>query len=225
MFFNKIGVVVAENTFIGGTGLTESTAALLETRLGLLPGDVTLFSIDGSNNISCRIEVDYVLGASYYQNRTDITYYNDNDGHVTYVALNCFNSCSNLASIILPNSSRIELRSFYNCSVLTSVTAPKTLTIASAGLYLSDVVNYDFPILTSLTQNRAFRNNAFVETIYMPLCTSIGSDPSINDLNFEAIKTGCVITVAASMETANAGSPDADLVYAVGTRGATIVYV
>lgn len=46
-----------------------------------------------------------------------------------------------------------------------------------------------------------------------------------NDNIFSNIKLGATITVPVALQTIDSGSPDGDLVYANGTRGATIIYI
>lgn len=69
----------------------------------------------------------------------------------------------------------------------------------------------------------AFISSSF-DAISLPSVVSLGSTVYNNSV-FSNIKSNITITVPIALQTANAGTPDGDLVYASGTRAATIVYI
>lgn len=95
------------------------------------------------------------------------------------------------------------------------------------GLYMFQgclkLVTFTVGAVTSIN-DRFFDGCALISEIYMPSLVTCGSTTGNNTV-FLNIKSGITITVKTSLQTANAGAPDGDLVYASGTRGATIVYV
>lgn len=70
-----------------------------------------------------------------------------------------------------------------------------------------------------------FMNCTSIELIDIPKCVQLGSSPAVNANNFINIKLGCVINVNVFLQTCNAGTPDADLQYAITSRGAIVNYI
>ncbi|NTW20543.1 MAG: leucine-rich repeat protein [Nostocales cyanobacterium W4_Combined_metabat2_030] len=123
---------------------------------------------------------------------------------------------------------------FYLCNKVTSYSFPAVTSITSGGSSggsstgtfrgNSLLTSFTAPLLTSITGWNAFKDAVSLVTFNTPNLATLGATTLFNNV-FENIKTGCFISVKASLQTANAGAPDGDLVYASGTRGATIVYV
>lgn len=128
------------------------------------------------------------------------------------------------------NCTFIDKGAFLNCASLVYVDIPECTTITSSifgeGVFknCTSILTINAPNLTTINNTNTFSNCSSIETIYMPLLTALGSTLG-NDSSFNYIKLGATITVAASLATVNTGSPDGDLVYASGTRGATIIYI
>lgn len=102
----------------------------------------------------------------------------------------------------------IGYQAFSNCSEVLTYNLPELLTLQDGGTF-----------------GQHFVNNTKVTSIYMPKVTSIGGSPSLISNTFQNIKLGCTITVPIAQQTVNAGSPEADLQYAITSRGATVIYV
>lgn len=311
MFFNNS--VINLNTLVGGVGATITNETLLaEKLLDVSAGDISNFSIDGSNNISCTINIPYSINASAFLSDTSITYFHDIDGHCTSVGISGFDSatnlttvtlssatvlsaqsftgsgliianfpnvtilgtnvfrlcsslqeayldsyvggttyktfelctslttiymplvqkagfqfisgCTSLTTLSLPALTTVEFRGLWNAVNLVTLTAPNiTATTGNNAISLAKVVTLNLPNLVSVAGTQCFNGSAAMTSIYMPLCTTLGATTGDNS-TFLNIKLGCTITVAASLATANGGSPDGDLVYASGTRSCTIIY-
>lgn len=94
---------VIPNTFIGGVGATSVTSAAdLAAISSLLEAQILGFQVDGNNNVSCRVEVNYNLNAGSFTGDLALTYFIDEDGYNTYVR--DFQDCTNLQYLYLPNA-------------------------------------------------------------------------------------------------------------------------
>lgn len=74
------------------------------------------------------------------------------------------------------------------------------------------------------TGDRCFNNAANITALTMPILTALGGTAK-DDMVFFGMTALTAVTVPTALATANAGNPDGDLVYAVGTLGATVTYV
>jgi len=81
-------VSTGTNTEIGGVAATISTPALLAAKLGISVGNISNFSIVGSD-IKCKITGSYAIPANAFQT-TPNTFYNDIDGLVTSLGAESF---------------------------------------------------------------------------------------------------------------------------------------
>lgn len=115
------------NTFIGGVGATSVTsiADLVAKTTGLLAGNISLFAIDGSNNVECHINTNYEIFNGAFTNDTAITYYLDNAGLVTVIGNGAnpatFLNCTNLTIINFPSATFIGSQSFQNTRIVEAV--------------------------------------------------------------------------------------------------------
>lgn len=119
---------------------------------------------------------------------------------------------------------------FRSCSALTNINLPELTSIignvnTNTGTFTGTALQtISLPKLTSVLDGFVFYGATNLETIYMPLLTSLGSTTG-NNWVFVNIKLGATITVPVALQTVNGGNPDGDLVYASGTRGAIIIYI
>jgi hypothetical protein len=108
---------------------------------------------------------------------------------------------------------------------MTTFYAP--ILAGALGLFMflgcAKLVTFTVGAVTSINDG-FFNGCVLISAIYMPSLVTCGST-TVNNSVFLNIKSGITITVKTSLQTANSGAPDGDLVYASGTRGATIVYV
>ncbi len=89
MLFGNGGVVITNNTFIGGVSSTINTATLLAAKLSISDTDIQNFTIDG-DDIECFIGVDYTINTDGFKENTDLIDYFDNDGKCTEININAF---------------------------------------------------------------------------------------------------------------------------------------
>lgn len=109
---------------------------------------------------------------------------------------------------------------------LTSSTfnAPNIETMGSNCFLGSTIAGaYTFNSLLT-TGNSCFNNAANITALTMSILTALGSNATNNGV-FNNMTALTAVTVPTALATANAGNPDGDLVYAVGTLGATVTYV
>lgn len=74
------------------------------------------------------------------------------------------------------------------------------------------------------TGDNCFNTAANITALTMSILTALGSTAK-DDNVFFGMSALTAVTVPTALATANAGNPDGDLVYAVGTLGAAITYV
>jgi len=136
-----------------------------------------------------------------------------------------FQNVTTLVTANLPNVEVLGEDVFKNIASLTTFVAPKILTINKGVFWGTNVAVFDFPLLHTIIVGV----NAFYTTpatlINIPKCTAIGSNVTANEWVFNGIPANCVINVDASLETANAGSPEGDIDYAITTKLATVNYI
>lgn len=252
LFSVNKGSSLPYNTIIGGQGAITTTAADLETLLGLSVGDVTYFNLNG-NDIEAFINTTYILSSAVFNGNSSITSFLDLEDNCTDLSSQqTFNNTANLNSVKLngitvgvnhsqfANSGIVSVESnltdfsvngngFEDSFSLTDVTLPNFLTGSFQDFRDSGCAVFDFPLLTELRgfsatgAARVFYNCTNATLVNIPLCDNMGS-PSIDNQNFFNIPSGCVINVHSSLETANGGNPDEDLVYAA-SQGAIINYI
>lgn len=233
------------NTKIGGLAATVNTRELLAAKLGLNTARVPKFVISGAD-VECTVIGTYALPAAAFKLNTAITYFDDKNSLVTSSGIEAFREAPALVDVTLNGLVIAAASMFYNTPALQTFSLNACTTLNASVFYLSGIPSISLPNVTTLVgtmqfrempncktfnlpllgrfSNQMFRYSAATENINAPSCTQIGD--SVNaDFVFENIKTGTTITVKKVLETVNAGAPDGDLVYAAGTRGATIVYI
>jgi hypothetical protein len=140
-------------------------------------------------------------------------------------------SGSNVKEVEVNKVPYLSYQMLTNTPLLERVSAISATKIDWQCFFNSGIKNISLPNVTTLSgitmsgQADIFKNCYNVESISLPSLTTIGADPAVNYNNFNNIKLGCTITVPLAMATANAGSPDADLVHAVNVRAAIINYI
>jgi hypothetical protein len=114
---------IGPNTFIGGIGAVANTPALLATALGgIAESDITDFSVDGSNNVACKINKKLVLSNNrfyapgFYDNI--ITYWFDLQGKIEGVGTNFMRVQTNLKAIYFPRLKSADNFFCYNTPIL-----------------------------------------------------------------------------------------------------------
>jgi len=217
---------IEPNTFIGGVSSIINTSALVATKLGVIPSRIKAFSIIGSDIQFAVVGGQYTIPGSCFINDNSITYYNDSTGLITGFTGGQEFRNSNIQSVNFPNVTTFNnsILNFYKCTSLVSVSFPKVTRLWTQAFQLCTSLQLvNFPLLTTVGPY-VFANNPLLGSVSIPLCSNLGGSPAYNNV-FEGIKIGATISVPLSLQTANSGAPDGDLVYASGTRGAIITYV
>lgn len=160
-----------------------------------------------------------------FQNATSLQYVTM--PNLVTIGNTTFSGCSALNTVSYPLATSIGNNAFLNCTSLVTLTFPEVLTIGSTVFQgCTSLKNFSAAKATTAggTGGNTFRSCTSIETINIPKCTAL-APTALDNNNFLLIKTGCVISVNVALQTNNAGGPDGDLVYAVGTRGATVNYI
>jgi len=198
-------VSTSTNTEIGGVAATISTPALLATKLGISVGNISNFSIVGSD-IKCKITGSYAIPSGAFANAGNgCTYYTDSDYLVNNVELTAFYDSNSFANntVDFQNAVSVGGDAFSRCLAIKYL-LKNTTTIGSAG----------FAMLA---------NTAVCDYYYLPACTVLGASVGNNNV-FLNIKQGAKIYCHPSLATNNGGMPDGDI-SAAATAGAIIRYV
>lgn len=99
------------NTSIGGVSASITSASSLATKLGISVGNISNFTIVGSD-INCRITGNYdIIGSTFYVD-TSITYYKDYDGLVQNIGISCFANTTNFTEGFFKNCLSVGANAF-----------------------------------------------------------------------------------------------------------------
>lgn len=246
----KLTTIVGDYTF---STLGTTATNLVSLNFPMLTGSLGANTFAGQGKlVNLTIGAINSIGLGCFSGNLKLKSFNCS--HLTDVPDNAFNGCKELDSIVnmnlvlaigqdsfrecysLPNFSAISLvtlgvRSFYFTKSITAYYFPALKTIncgtsIGTGTFQNswDVLTFNAPVLETINGNYCFNGWDKATNFYMPMLTTLGTSVGDNG-HFGNIKTGATITVKSSLQTANAGAPDGDLVYASGNRGAIIVYV
>lgn len=214
------------NTEIGGLAASHPTKQLIAKRIGIGSGGIVNFQVVGSN-LRFEVLAQYSLKANAFNANSatvPLTYYDDIGMNVTYLQGSSIYSCNTLQWLkfngIVNQGGDSIIR---NCPNLVSVEMNNLVSCSASPIFRDcwSIGTINLPELVNMTGNMY---SAGANTYNLPKCTTLGATVGQDNV-FAVIKTGAIINVPISLQTANAGAPDGDLVYASGTRGATIVYV
>jgi len=179
------------NTEIGGVASTISTPALLATKLGISIGNISNFSVVGSD-IKCKIIGSYAIPANAFTSNSSIKYYRDFDNLVTSLGASSFESSGLSEQLELKGVASIGLAACDNLHFITDILFRNASSIADSGF-------------------SNFYGKA--ESVYIPMVTSLGSS-SLNNNVFVNVKSGIKIYCNPSLATNNSGGEDGDIAYA-----------
>lgn len=148
------------NTIIGGEGVNTTTAAELETLLGLSVGDVTGFQLVG-NDIHANISTSYVIPTDALRDNNDITSFLDLGDLCTSVGLTAFYNSPNLTDVQF-NAATTILNQAFNYTDLTGAFEFPSLTAIRSYVFahnsnLTKVTANQVSVLSG-SSGSAFRN-------------------------------------------------------------------
>ncbi|WP_406683574.1 leucine-rich repeat domain-containing protein [Seonamhaeicola sp. MEBiC1930] len=125
---------------------------LLFILLGVGELTAQTFEVDGINyNILNATDVEVAAKAGYYTGNITVpatVNYDSSTYDVTTIGYEAFRDCSNLTSVVLPNSlTTIREYGFRNCRKITSLTIPDSVSLIerSAFLYCTELISINIP--------------------------------------------------------------------------------
>ena len=137
------------------------------------------------------------IGNSVFYNssvRTEITSVNL-PNTVTSLGSNCFNGCSNLTSIEIPNVTSFGNSCFNGCSSLTSIELPSATSLDNQCFYYcTNLTEINLPLVISLG-NYCFYGCSNLASINIPNATSLGSSCFYYCSNLPSIKLPSVTSI------------------------------
>lgn len=231
--FTSMSTAGDEVTLIGGAGITLK-ASLFRT-------SATLLKIE--DDVDCVVAIaggEKVGALSLCPNLTTVTL----NGVITVAREGIFSNAA-LVNVSLDACTTLGLAAIGNCTSVATFNFPALTTAGNDCFYpCVSATTFTLPLLTS-AGNNCFRGCTSVVTFSLPLLTSAGSScfqdcsatvislPNCTSLGLttgdNSVFSGCTnlttVYVPTALATVDGGNPDGDLVYAVGTLGATINYL
>lgn len=213
------------NIFIGNATDINSIADL-SARIAV--GNIIKFKKLG-NDVYAKVDGNYEFVAN-----TNIgspwTTYQDKDGLLFNISINGFRSMPNLVGDLtftgVINQTGANPFRFTQNSALGNLYLPNCINITATS-FLRECTFKEFHAVNCITLDAAipFFRATSLSLVNLPNCINIGSDPTIYEEIFSEITIGCTINVPLIHATSNNGSIDADLQYAINTRGCTVNFI
>lgn len=202
------------NTIIGGIGAYITTAAALETKLGVASGFIKLFEKRG-NDLYFRVRSNYNLPINCFSSDSYITSFIDTEGFAN-LTTGVFKS-STVKEVVLNRALEISTNAFLSSSI-EKITMETATSIASNGLDLcANLLTINAPLITSVATFGARSTTSLASTNFKP--TSIGSGSlknssaildvsNVTTLGNNALENGLYTTITFnSLVTTSATSP------------------
>jgi hypothetical protein len=198
------------NLFIGGVASYLNTPSLLADKMLIFntstpfpSTSIKNFTIVG-NDINCFVTQDYTLKSVAFGNNVEIISYLDN--------LRCKSALASFAG-----SNKIQTIELKEC-----VTIAASFAQLDGGFtdFLTSVI---LPKCTNASGIRHFTSRTKIDTLYIPLITSLG-DTVLNDNVFVSRSGSGKIYANPFLQTSNSGAEEGDIAFA-RTTGADILYV
>jgi hypothetical protein len=213
--------------YLGNVSSFITSEADMAARCTLSESEILDFTIDGAN-VTFKTNTDYNINVDAFRS-TSILYYRDYKHLINLNSGGEFRS-SSIIDFIGVNTLVIGNATFL-LSQLETFTADNCTTLLATTFRGSNIVIANLPKVTYIqsftsTTSGNFTDCSSLELVNIPLCTALGNaDGSTNESVFNNIKTGCVINAHVSLQTNNAGNPDANLVHAINTTSAIVNYI
>jgi len=136
-----------------------------------------------------------------------------------------FGECINLVNVNIPKLITAGAFAFSNCYSLVSINFPY-LTTAERACFLGSgaLTTINTPLLNNIDQD-CFIGCTSLVTIPLPSCTNLGGTVGNDDVFLSITGNTITLTVPSALMTADAGSPDGDIVYLQANNTVTIVTV
>ncbi|WP_417237252.1 MULTISPECIES: fibronectin type III domain-containing protein [Flavobacteriaceae] len=225
------------NLFLGGVGVTITTATILAIKMGIDEDNIFNFQIDANDNISCYIDIT-VVGFSIISNGPVGGIYDT----TTYVV-----DLGNVIGTITGVSSfqNFDLLKVFHSNNLTQISGGSVFRDINGTKALTTII---FPNLTTVSNTIVCRGSTSIEYVIFNECltlgggtfqsiaagnmkrirlqkvTLIGSSNSTAQGTFQ-VPSGTQIYVNPTMFTADGGSLEADLQQAIDTYSANVISI
>lgn len=133
---------------------------------------------------------------------------------------------SNGTTVKLYGGSNVEIAAYaFEGDTLVSIVDTGTVIALLGHCFLDSAVESVTVPNCAIIGNSCFENATNLHTVYVPSCTTLGSSVADNGVFGGIVGTTIDVTVAVSLQTADTGNPDGDLVSLDGANTATITYV
>lgn len=209
---NKTLTKPEPNTFIGGVGATINTPALLVAQLsGITESNITSFTVDVNNNVSCLIDADYSLNANAFQNNTDLSWLIDLGNHMIGIGANSsLNGCTNLKYLYAPAALNIGFNgaqgALTNLNNLEKVNFNSATSVGRNTISNANIKILRLPVLTTSSVTNLgysnFQGLSFLERLDIRNINTVNIFYNDNPF-FNNIKTGCKILYNPYLGVAN----------------------
>lgn len=171
------------------------------------------------------------MGYGTYQNCINLPSFSDDHfDNVVYLSDTTFSNCAsvNFTKVRLKNVTTAGATPF-NGSNIKNVDLPALKNASGMGLLFSNrnIQTLEISNVESLGSDfiNGFGNYIVpLSVINIPKCISFGN-PAVYKNMFVRTRPGIVINVNIALQTANAGAPDADLVWVIANKGAIVNYI
>ena len=212
-----------------GTATTVGTSAFQNcTSLGSVTstGSITTINSYAFNNTPSLTSVNFpsltgTIGAQAFRQSGITTF---NAYNATISGTQAFAECSNLTTFTGNSLTDISIYAFHQCVNLTTVSLPELLICGYWSFYNTKISDLELPKLVTAIANDVFSTMKYLNRLFIPSCTTLGSTSSGNNM-FIMLKPDCQIYANVFLQTNNGGAPDGDLTYAIVSRGATVNYI
>lgn len=251
--FSSVEVYGNEVVLVGGAGITlkenlflaDTDIILLEDQAGVIVAAANSVC-NGCTSITTLIFPEMLTaGNSCFNNNTSVTTLSF--PKLTTTGSGCFNSLTSATTLPFPELVTAGNLCFLGCALVTTLSFPELTTagdqcfadltavtslsfpeLVTAGYGCFYNINlattFSFPSLTSCG-NQCFDTCSSATLFNLPLCAALGSTSGDNNVFANINLNTITVNVPISLQTANGGSPDGDLVEIAANNTATINYI
>lgn len=172
--YRYASVISEPNLIIGGEGVSTTSAAQLETLLGLSAGDVSYFELVG-NDIHAHINLEtWEVPISAFENNLDITGFNDLESRCERLGTYSFRGATNLSSLAAEGVVYCDISCFENCSSLVQHVYLPNCTLMDANAFKSSGITEVTYVATG-NGSSSFNSCVNLVTVNNPNLQTIGN--------------------------------------------------